>query len=255
MVSFTTIALIAIAATAVVVSGALLFLQSKADSQQQPIRVSPNHYGHLGDNFFCSLQWEVSDFDDAPPVPIFSKDDSKSCKTEINDMHSSAVSTYEYAQGSEQKLNDSFQQILDRQERYGVELVNNTDFEQWAISDWDQSWMYEPNSPVPTWSDYERANWNGEENLRTLDQVNDAIFKLFWWRETYALEFAVVFRRQLDMIYIPPLEPGMCSDQTSQLYDVYVSYVVAGCCDSRPINYYPLLDRIIQWMDTQYGGV
>ena len=84
--------------------------------------------------------------------------------------------------------------------------------------------------------------------------MNSAISDLYWFRVYNDLEYAVMFRRQLDMPWFDPRYYSMCSAETQQLANILTSYITYNCCDDRPINYYPLLDRIIEWMDTTYGG-
>ena len=44
----------------------------------------------------------------------------------------------------------------------------------------------------------------------------------------------------------------MCSENTQKLGDLYRDFIQNNCCDDRPINYYPLLDRLVEWMDFNY---
>ena len=45
----------------------------------------------------------------------------------------------------------------------------------------------------------------------------------------------------------------MCSKNTEELAEIYFGTIVWNCCNSAIHNYYPLLDRIIDFMDTTYG--
>ena len=58
------------------------------------------------------------------------------------------------------------------------------------------------------------------EPITTLEQMNRAIYALFWYRESLGLEAAVMFRRMLDVLYIPPEEYMMCSANTRKLGDI-----------------------------------
>ena len=89
--------------------------------------------------------------------------------------------------------------------------------------------------------------------LRTVEQMNDAVNTLYWWRADYGLEHPVMFRRQLSRMYLPPEAYGMCSAATRPLGDIFVDFIYGNCCDSRPMNYYPMLDRLVDWMDSTYG--
>ena len=64
---------------------------------------------------------------------------------------------------------------------------------------------------------------------------------------------AIMFRRRLDQPYFPPSAYSMCSSNTQELAEILTNYVMYNCCDDRPLNYYPLLDRITAWMDDTYG--
>ena len=87
-----------------------------------------------------------------------------------------------------------------------------------------------------------------DEPITTLEQMNDAISTLFWYRVQLGLEYPIYF----DLPWFEPLEPGLCSDTTNELYGIYAQRIVSNCCDARTINFYPLIDRIIEWMDKEY---
>ena len=80
--------------------------------------------------------------------------------------------------------------------------------------------------------------------------MNDAIRILFWWRYSFGVENAVVF----DQPYMPPSQYEMCSPATREYAEILVGYRYANCCDDRPLNFYPLLDRITAWIDKTYGS-
>ena len=67
------------------------------------------------------------------------------------------------------------------------------------------------------------------------------------------MELAIAFR-ELAMMYLPPEAFAMCSEQTQNLGNIFINYIYSNCCDDRPENFYPLLDRIVDWMDLIYGG-
>lgn len=92
--------------------------------------------------------------------------------------------------------------------------------------------------------------------LRTEEAVDDAVAALFWWREQNDLELspAECRRRRLKHLTIDPEIYSSCSSNTQQLGDILVDYVMLGDCDDRHLNFYPLLDRIIAWMDRKYSS-
>ena len=150
------------------------------------------------------------------------------------------------------KLEKSYQDIIDRQAEFEVELANNADFEAWTISDWPESYMYKPFEPEPVWDDEVRASFSN--NLRSYDQFDRAIGNLVWWRSYYGLETMVMFRRRLDEPYFPPSSYQMCSANTQELAELLSNFTTYNCCDDRPMDFYPLLDRIVAWIDATYTG-
>ena len=45
-----------------------------------------------------------------------------------------------------------------------------------------------------------------------------------------------------------------CSRNTRDLAGILVNYINQNQNDMRLWNYYPLLDRIVDWFDTEYGA-
>jgi hypothetical protein len=82
-------------------------------------------------------------------------------------------------------------------------------------------------------------------NIRTTEAMNKAIYALYWYRVDNGLEMPVYF----DEPYIDPTGYAMCSANTQKLGDLYRGSILGNCCDDRPMNFYPLLDRIVEWMD------
>ena len=75
-----------------------------------------------------------------PPEPEFTKDDNKECKDNVRGFQQRAIDGYLAALTKKNKLEDSFQEILDRQGVYEVELIDNLEFLDWTVSDWDESY-------------------------------------------------------------------------------------------------------------------
>ena len=101
--------------------------------------------------------------------------------------------------------------------------------------------------PVPTWDQSLIDKFSS--NLRTEKEVESAIDELLWWRSNHGLEAMIAYRRRLSVMYIPDETFDMCSSQTYQLGLIYRNSMMDNCCDSRSINFYPLLDRIVSWME------
>lgn len=149
-------------------------------------------------------------------------------------------------------MSASYQSILGKQLTYSVELANNQDFKDFTVSDWEQSFDYtsapEGSKPAtPAWS--EALSDKFSSDISTESQLESAIDTLIYWRNQYGLEAIVMFRRRLSIMWIPEDTFNMCSDSTEDLGLIYRDAVLDNCCDSRPMNYYPLLDRIDDWMD------
>ena len=90
--------------------------------------------------------------------------------------------------------------------------MGNEDFELWTSSDYQDGWR--ENEVRPTWSDEMIEVWRDGAPIESAEDMNRAIYKLFWWRESYSLEAAVMFRRRLDQPYIDPMQYAMCSEPT-----------------------------------------
>ena len=45
----------------------------------------------------------------------------------------------------------------------------------------------------------------------------------------------------------------MCTGNTMKLAEILLQYVYQNQYDVRVFNYYPLLDRLVDWMDDTYG--
>ena len=87
-----------------------------------------------------------------------------------------------------------------------------------------------------------------------MDDFDTPIYELLMWRLNYDLEQIVMFRRRrLSIPSYPPSDYEMCSPSTQNQAEILANYMVEYCCDDRPMNYYPLLDRIVAWMDDFYG--
>ena len=133
-----------------------------------------------------------------------------------------------------------------------MQLANNPDFEAWSISDWEESGDYEPGLPTPQWTEKLKEDWS--KNLTKPEDFSWPIHSLVWWRSGYGLEDMIIYRRRLDQPQFPPDLWEECSPKTQDLAEVYSDYIIDNCCDDRPHNFYPLLDRIVEWMDTFYGA-
>ena len=79
----------------------------------------------------------LSEWDNAPQTPQFNSYDNAECRQVINVRYESASRILESAKSTQAKLDKYYSEILDRQEKYGIELVNNSDFRAFTLSDWE----------------------------------------------------------------------------------------------------------------------
>lgn len=93
---------------------------------------------------FLLLQWSdwIGLYDQAPPIPTFNKEDDQDCRDTVNWYYESAMVKYEFVQTRIRTLKASYDDILERQTKYGMELSNNAAFKDWSISDWEDSDVY-----------------------------------------------------------------------------------------------------------------
>ena len=183
---------------------------------------------------------------------VFEEETNPVCKDAIEKYFKWATQSYDSNLENDTKLLKSYQNIFARQTKYGVELVNNPLFDEWVLSDWENSWDSE-NSQKPDFSQdmiriFGRPTSNiGVRPLRTLDQMDKAIYTLFWFRETYGLESA----NQLPELSAHP----ECQASTKKFAKNIIKQVLSITLINRPMNYLPLLNRIEVWMDETYGFV
>ena len=135
------------------------------------------------------------------------------------------------------KLEESYQGILDRQQKYNIQLVGNEAFFEWTTSDFSTSW-YAKNNPdaEPPKLDndmihtfVEAPNGSGMKRLKDIDDVDDAIRALYWFRENHGLE---------DSYYAPEREywkgkDVYCSNQSYELNEIYSQYINQNAYDYR----------------------
>ena len=91
-----------------------------------------------------------------------------------------------------------------------------------------------------------------KKNLEYVTDIDNAISALFWYRQQAGLE-------NFAYIHYEPADGWdsyeMCTENTQELGGIYESITSKAFDDFRFSNYYPLLDRLIEWMDTTYGDI
>ena len=203
-------------------------------------------------------KWESRDYGtDTPPEPLFSdSQDNQECRDVVEGFYKSATWTWESNRKNESKLNKSFQDILDKQAEYGIELIDNQEFLDWTTEDWEDSWFFDSDAKRPKPStdmlEYFTTSIRPVLPFRDIDRMEQAFSILFHFRAQLGLEAEIAFRR-LSMMYIPESSYAMCSENTKTLASIYVDYMYENAGDARPYNYYPLLDRLNEWLNEKYG--
>ena len=177
----------------------------------------------------------------------------------VSGYHTVAIQQWQEKQDTQKQLDASFQKILDTQEKYNANLVDNFDFIEWTYADWIYTWAYRSNpdeakKPELDWSMKNRfvssPNGRGQNPLRTTADVESAVSTIYWFRNRYGLEDNYYNNNQ---IYFEWSEYETCSSNTRNLVSIYSSYLSQNQYDYRQYQYYPLLDRIVEWMDWYYG--
>lgn len=196
------------------------------------------------------------EFSKPPPSPRFLKRDNEECKKAISEHFEWAKSSYDYANAEEARLEEMFENILEKKDKYQVQLVGNEKFINWTYSGWDDTWAAGANVAKPEWSRAMEEHFGEEADpIRSVDEFEEAVDVLFDWRASYGMEAEVVFRRRrLDAPYYPAEAYGMCSAETRKYGDILVEYLYYYCCDARSENIKPMLDNIDSWMDVTYAA-
>ena len=172
------------------------------------------------------MQWDIQnqDYDEYPPEPRFNSGDNQQCIYQVEEFYEQAYETHERELQNIQQLNDSYQAILDGQERYGVELVNNQEFANWLLVDYPESRCFVEGQLRPAFPISFIETFGDDQTevapLRNIDQVEEAVTKVFNFRLNLCLE---------ELISIPPFLPfalsDMCSKATQDLAQIYVNHI------------------------------
>lgn len=99
--------------------------------------------------------WE-DQFGSSPPKPIFNSEDDQECRDVVKGYYGDSVTIFENSIKQQEKLDVSYSKILERQETYGIELVNNALFTQWVSTAFGTP---DPNGLVPAFDEYMIASW------------------------------------------------------------------------------------------------
>lgn len=175
------------------------------------------------------------------------------------------------------------EKILSKQEEYGIDLVNNADFQAFAGSvkfsyAWDED-KYEDSSlkiedaypfsqeVIDYWGHPSDPNLQVDP-IKTVEDLKEAIWVLFWWRASHDLEkVSNNFGPDSD-IYYAPVDNRIyeCSPATSEIEDVLRGFSNAFMLNYKNAYYQNdeeqeydyneshLLQGIVDWMDEHYGN-
>ena len=109
--------------------------------------------------------------------------------------------SFSQASGDKAKVNDAYERILDLQETTGVQLVNNEDFLDFCLSDWETRWSayLDPDAPKPEYTDEVLQVFNPEalgmppaEELDSVDELDKALKVMFRFRQYWSIEDAIM---------------------------------------------------------------
>ena len=101
---------------------------------------------------YAVIDWNKEDWDYEgvpPPKPQFYFTDFDLCRSRINDRYTVALDRYEEERRNDADLLEYYNSILDKQAQYGVELVDNSDFQALTVSDWADSSEYTDGAAAP----------------------------------------------------------------------------------------------------------
>ena len=131
---------------------------------------------------------------------------------------------WEAEEASKEALEKRFANILALQKSEGIELVNNEDFLDWIISDWDESWLAKNGYPKPEFSKEFIGTFTPEalgrepaKNLRSVEDVEGAIDKVYGWRASNELEDVMMKIMGWSVLETPK----GCSSGTESLLSIY----------------------------------
>ena len=153
------------------------------------------------------------------------------------------------------KLNDSYETILEKLEEYGIDLVNNADFEDWAGT--HSNGILHPVDPVE-YSETVKEFWGDASDalehakpFYTVKQIKKAFKRLFKWRADNLLELSLE-ASSLSIDMPDESEYGTCSAETKKIARKLLRFAKQAYKDHQEEkNYYPLLDDICDWLDEQ----
>ena len=103
------------------------------------------------------------------------------------------------------KVEGAYQDILDKQLSYNVQLAGNDDFLNWTWSDMENG------TKKPKISKQMLETFGeGAESLEEIQQVDAAIEVLYQWRTKLGLESSIMFK----LLSVQPSEYSMCHENT-----------------------------------------
>ena len=132
-------------------------------------------------------------------------------------------------------MNDKMNQLIYKQDQYGINLAGNNDFCIWAHNDRygmntkEEELVSEKDAKLPAkeclWPEaLSEFSEPTNEPIRSVESYREAVANLFWFRVGFGLEYAAMCRRELSMMWIDPSSYETCSETTQDLAGILVNY-------------------------------
>ena len=177
----------------------------------------------LDDNI--DIDWyEDLDYNEEPPLLELNRIDDEECAIQMEKKYAEALYGFEDVKEKDAILEASYQAILDKQEQYGVNLVDNYNFLVWTTADWEDTYDARrckereeeqadesEEEEDPDYYDWEEEEWKrrctppeldwsmrntfvsapnsgNKKYLKDIDDIADAMSTLFYFRSYDGLE-------------------------------------------------------------------
>ena len=194
-----------------------------------------------------------------PPEPVFSDNDGDQCRDAITRYYDIVSRSFNQASDDQAKVNDAYERILDLQETTGVQLVNNEDFLDFCLSDWETRWSayLDPDAPKPEYTDEVIQVFNPEalgmpqaEELDSVEELDEALVVMFRFRQYWSIEDGIMLIQGWEDYQLQ----DDCSKRTNELVDVYSGYNYAYVGPSTYVKWMEMgnfLTRTAEWLESQ----
>ena len=137
----------------------------------------------------------------------------------INQYYQTANQLFQSTEAQKQALRDAYDRILEAQAASQVEIVNNEDFLNWTLSDWDTTWLAQNGFPKPGFSEKmlktlvpEFLGLPQADPIRNQEQLDEVVGVVYQYRLNQGLEDGVV--TALGWTVYSEDSYAMCSERT-----------------------------------------